>query len=404
MDMQEMEEHIGYWRDNERTFMRLFFVMFAVFVILQVILDFLVWEIFELSFWVFVLGIFRSLIFAYAITSFILGIVFVWRFKGEGIVPIRDILKTMGQVALVVALFFTLLFAADLSGVLETGLYDASDGNGPEITAARGLAMAVGFFALTFGGTLLAMLAVLVGGFGIIGMIFVFLVGGTPKLIEKLEGITRKEDTESKLIMWFFGIPAALDTDVLLVDEPAPETRFPWTRFRTAVLWQVAFGIILAIYVSLNPWLLREFSMGELFRFMSSAFVVLPFLVLPWFIHMRLSARYKGVSKDFYFYKAFKDRFTGLIIASGTLMIFLKFAYETSSIEEILAAFSSYIFIMVLCIIAFTFIYFNFFENPLAKEAYLRYVEAKEGKVDTEEAAEGSQGEDGEEESSEQGS
>ncbi|NIS21081.1 MAG: hypothetical protein GWN89_14420, partial [Thermoplasmata archaeon] len=318
--------------------------------------------IFELSFWVFVLGIFRNLIVAYAITSFILGIVFVWRFKGEGIVPIREITRTMGQVALVVALFFTLLFVADLSGTLETGLYDSMDDNVPEMTTARGLATAIGFFALTFGGTLLAMFAVLVGGFGIIGMIYVFLVGGTPKLIEKLEGITRREDTESKLIMWFFGIPEALDTDLVLVDEPAPETRFPWDRFRAAVLWQVAFGIILAIYVSLNPWLLREFSMGELFRFMSSAFVVLPILVLPWFIHMRLSARYKGVSKDFYFYKAFKDRFTGLIIASGTLLIFLKFAYETSSIEEILAAFSSYIFIMVLCIIAFTFIYFNFFE------------------------------------------
>ena len=75
MDMQEMEEHIGYWRDNERTFMRVFFVMFVTITILEFVLDIYVWKVFELAFWVLLFGIFRNLIVAYAITSFILGIV-----------------------------------------------------------------------------------------------------------------------------------------------------------------------------------------------------------------------------------------------------------------------------------------------------------------------------------------
>jgi hypothetical protein len=253
----------------------------------------------------------------------------------------------------------------------------------------------VGFGLLTFGGTMLAMLVVLVGGFGIVGMLHTLLVGGTPKLIEKLEGITRKEDTESRALMWFFTIPAALDTDVVLVDEPSPEKEFPWDRFRTAVLWQVAFGMIIAIYVSLNPWLLRAFSMNQLLRFMSTAFVIIPWLVMPWFIHRRLNARFRGVNRDFHYYSAFKDRFTRLIIAGGTLLIFLKFAWETSSPEDILTAFSSYVFIMVLCIIAFTFIYFNFFENELASETYRRWVENRAAKPEEGGEDEGGQDEGG---------
>lgn len=394
MDMDELEEQIGYWRGNERTLIRVFLVLFLAITVVEFLYDLVYREMLGLSFYGVILGIGQDLVVAYAITSFVLGIVFIWAFREEGVVPLRELFGTMVQVAVVVAIFFTLMFLADLSGWAETGLYEAADDSAPYLTDDRSIVTAVGFFLLTLGGTLLAQLAILVGGFGIMGMIYVIEVGGTPRLIERMEGITGNDDVESKAIMWFFGIPGALDTDVVLVDEPVEETTFPWDRFRTAVLWQVAFGIIIGIYVSLNPWLLRTFSMDQLFRFMSTAFVVIPFLVIPWFIHRRLNARFKGVNQDFHFYKAFKDRLTGLIIAGGTLMIFLKFAWESSSIEEILTAFSSYIFIMVLCIIAFTFIYFNFFESKLAHEVHVRWAEVR-ARIEVEDGAE--EGEDGEE-------
>jgi hypothetical protein len=395
MDLDELEEQIGYWRGNERTLIRVFLVLFLAVTIVEIAYDIVFREVLGLSFYGVILGIGQNLVVAYAFTSFVLGIVFIWAFRKEGVVPLRELLGTMAQVAVVVAIFFSVMFLADLSGWSETGLYEVADGNAPYLTGERSVVATIGFFVLTLGGTLLAQVVILVGGFGIMGMIFTFEVGGTPKLIERMEGITGKEDIESKAIMWFFGIPGALDTDVVLVDEPVEETTFPWDRFRTAVLWQVAFGIIIGIYVSLNPWLLRTFSMDQLFRFMSTAFVVLPFLVIPWFIHRRLNARFKGVNQDFHFYKAFKDRLTGLLIAGGTLLIFLKFAWESSSLEEILAAFSSYIFVMVLCIIAFTFIYFNFFENKLAHEVHERWAEARARSgmgVGTEEGEDGGDG------------
>ncbi len=349
-------------------------MMLAIFTLAQIGYDIWHREVLDLSFWRIMLGLGQDLVVAYAFTSFILGLYFVNNFKGEGIVPLREILKTMVQVSVVVAVFFTILLALDVGGHAETGLYDEG---GPEMTTARYVVTGAGFLALTFGGTFVSMLAILVGGFGIMGMMYTFEVGGVPRLLHKLEGITRREDKEAKALMWFMLIPGALDTDVMLVDEPGRESVFPWDRFRTAVLWQIAFGIIIAIYVSLNPWLLRAFSVNELFRFMSTAFVVIPFIVIPWFIFRRLNARIKGVSKDFLLYASFKDRMIRLIIAGGTLLIFLRIALETYEIMDILYAITSYIFIMVLCIIAFTFVYFNFFENMLAEECYVRWVEGK---------------------------
>ncbi len=392
MDLDELEADIGTWRGDERTLIRVFLVLFAVIAVAQISYDYWISHTLDLSFWKISIGIGQTLVIAYAITSFILGILFVYRFQGEGIVTFREVLRTMAQVSVVVAAFFTLLLVIDIADIADTQLHDAG---GPEMTAARSLYVVGGFALLTFLGTLVAQLVVFIGGFGIIGMIYTFEVGGMPRLIRKVQGITAREDTQSKAIMWFLTIPGALDTDVVLVDEPQVETAFPWERFRTAVGWQVAFGIIIAIYVSLNPWLLRNFTLNQLFRFMSTAFVVIPIIVIPWFIHRRLNSRVKGVNRDFTLYAAMKDRIVRVIIAGGTLLIFLRLALESTDPMDLMVALTSYIFIMVLCIIAFTFIYFNFFENKLAQEVYVRWQEgapAEEGPGD-EDVVEGEGGE-----------
>jgi hypothetical protein len=389
--LEEFEERMGTWRRSEITLIRVFLVLFVASALAQIAYDLVSEDILGLSFWRIVLTIGSDLVVAYAATSFVLGIYFVLAFRKEGIVPFKDIAITMLQVSIVVAVFFTVMLVLDIWDYAETGLYEVG---GPEMTSSFYHVTVLAFFALTFGGTFLAMMAIMVGGFGIMGMLFIFEVGGVPKLINKLEGITRKEDTESKVLMWFMLIPAALDTDVMLVDEQCREEVFPWRRFRTAVLWQIAFGVIIAIYVSLNPWLLRAFSVNELFRFMSTAFVVVPFIVIPWFIFKRLNARIKGVSRDFHLYASFKDRMTRVIIAGGTLLIFLRMALESSDVMDIFYALASYIFIMVLCIIAFTFVYFNFFENKLADESYARWLEGRMAETEGEDEAEGGNGEE----------
>ena len=224
---------VGRWRGRERTLIRAFFAMFATFALMMFIMDVLIWEM-EMSFWRFLLGISRDLIVGYAITSFILGIYFTWVFKGTGIVPFQRLLRKVVHVAVVVAIVFTILYCLDVSVPSEVGVLDVADFTDPGKSFAGKAVAAAMFFLLTLLASLLVQLGVLVGGFGIMGMIFVFEVGGTPRLLESLEGITRNEDRWSRVIMWFFGIPGALDTDVLLVDGPKHETTFPWRRFRTA--------------------------------------------------------------------------------------------------------------------------------------------------------------------------
>jgi hypothetical protein len=390
MDL-EVGRDLGVWKRSERTLIRVFLILFIAFTIVQVVTDLIYRELMDRSFWTITLGIGQDLVVAYAATSALLGIYFVYAFKGEGIVPLREIVTTMFQVAVVIGLFFSILLAMGWGGYIGSVFPGVDEPAGSAVTVVELFVYTVYFFAVVMATMFLAQLGVMVGGFGIIGMLYVFEVGGMPGLLYTLRGITRREDMESKVTMWFFTIHRALDTETVLVDEPGTEKTFPNDRFRRAVGWQVLFGFIIAVYVSLNPWLLRDFTISQLFRFMSTAFVVVPLMVLPWFIHARLNSRIKGTVKDFTIYAALKDRVVRLIIAGGTILIFVRMAMEEFTIEDLLAAFSSYIFVMVLCITAFTFIYYNFFENRLAEEIYRRWVRLEEAR----EASEGSDEEEG---------
>jgi hypothetical protein len=234
------------------------------------------------------------------------------------------------------------------------------------------------YFFRIFLGTIAAVVVVMVGGFGLMGTLYMMEVGIIPKFLVKIQDVTAREGLEDKIMMWVFNIHSALDTETILLDEPSVEKTFPWKRFRTAVVWQILFSFVVAIYISLNPWLSDDLEIDRLFRFISVAIVTVPLLVIPWFIHKRLGSRIKGAHKDFFLYTAMRQRMVGLMVTAGTLLIFIRIALENYSPEEIIMNFVEFTFMMVLLMIAFSFIYFNFFENKLAMEVYRRWTEAKE--------------------------
>ncbi|NOQ54626.1 MAG: hypothetical protein GQ558_08490 [Thermoplasmata archaeon] len=369
---------MGIWEGKEGRAIQVFGYLFVIFAIIVMAYSLVLVGLAEISFWIFILGLATDLLVAFALASFVMGIYYIRQFRHEGIVPIREVLKTILQVCLILALFFTFMVAVDALGMIDTGIDDPEDGSDNDL---EGLDLAISlvlYFFRTFLGTTAAVVVVMVGGFGLMGTLYMMEVGIIPKFLLKVQDVTAREAFEDKIMMWVFNIHSALDTETILLDEPSVEKTFPWKRFRTAVVWQILFSFVVAIYISLNPWLSDDLDFDRLFRFVSVAIVTVPLLVIPWFIHLRLGSRIKGAHKDFYLYTAMRQRMVGLLITAGTLLIFVRLALENHSPEEIIMNFVEFTFMMVLLMIAFSFVYFNFFENKLAMEVYRRWMKAKE--------------------------
>jgi hypothetical protein len=182
----------------------------------------------------------------------------------------------------------------------------------------------------------------------------------------------KKEDKKNSLgyaaLQWAFDIPETIDTKQLSIKPQEPSKTYPWQRFKTTFKWQVIISLVIAIDIVLNPLLHEDMTMQELFGLTALISMLIPLLVLPWEIYERLDAKIKGIVRDFRLYKGLRSRTVQTVVAFGTLIIFGRLALERMDIEELILGFVQLFITFVSIAFISTFVYYNYFEDDLAKD------------------------------------
>ncbi|MCK5253868.1 MAG: hypothetical protein KAQ96_13000, partial [Thermoplasmata archaeon] len=158
---------MGIWEGKEGRAIQIFGYLFVVFAIVVVAYSFVLVGSAEVSFWVFILGLATDLLVAFALASVVMGIYYVYHFRKEGIVPIKEVMKTILQVSLFVGLVFTFMVAVDALGLIDTGIGDPEEGSDGDLEGSDLALSLVLYFFSTFIGTAAAVAVVMVCGFGI---------------------------------------------------------------------------------------------------------------------------------------------------------------------------------------------------------------------------------------------
>ena len=298
-------------------------------------------------------------------TCFLMAIFLVGKFKGFGIHTFREMWRVIFLASLVGALFVSVLFMMDATNVIDLGMSEE------EFTGASNelefILINIILF-LIFSGIVFVIAGVFtLVMMGFVGVLYLFMVGLVPLDLRWVKRITMRGHLKARALAWVLLIPEHLDTGTLTIRMPEREREFPWRRFWNAMAWMVGFNILVAVYVSLNPFFLRSASLEELIGFMTSGFIIVPIVVLPWLAIERLDARIEGPVKDFRLFEGIRSRLVRTFLALGTLMIFIRFALEDISTERILFNFGGYVAFSFLLLFAITYIYFNYFEYELAR-------------------------------------
>ena len=205
-----------------------------------------------------------------------------------------------------------------------------------------------------------------------VGVIYLFDAGVVPVLIRWVKRITGRDHLGARALGWLLLIPDNLDTGTLTVDTPKEETTFPWDRFKLVVFWQLVSGLIIATYLNFNPFILDSLGPEQLFNLVNNALGIIPLLVIPWFVILRLNVRIDGPVKDFTLYGGIRSRMLRTFLVIGSLLIFIRITIEEIGVGEVLLNFTAYIISLALFSVLFSFVYFNFFENELAKRVVKR--------------------------------
>ena len=306
------------------------------------------------------------------------GILATYIFSKDGIISTKKIVKGFAKISLVFGFLLEIIIV----------LVIFIDGDFPENTVEL-IAMWIILYFGMFLASLTTLLAFLVFGFGIISVMVAVERGMAPEMLLHVTRITKnttdemkKKDIRSYLaysgLRWVFNIPEAVDTQNLKINRGRPFTEFPWTTLRNALIWQFIFGTLIVIYISFNPFYLEEYTFQELFNTASQITIFVPYLVLPWFLYLRLDARSKGHAKDFNLYNGRRTRMTQSFMTLGTILIIIRLGIEKVDIQAQIGTFVIYYFFFFITTFLFSFVFFNYFENDLARDVARSYKKIKD--------------------------
>jgi hypothetical protein len=273
-------------------------------------------------------------------------------------IPVRKMLVWFILASLLLGVSFALvLYTLDLTNSIELTF-----GTENEVKSL----LLIGVFLVSFVVAIIVELFLLVLGFGAIGVVIALERRYSPKILVRLANLSdnKKKGLFDRIIAWIFNIPPYLDSSTLRVNYPQGE-RFPWRRFFKATGWEVLFAALVALYISLNPFLLSGVKIESLFSSLTSIAYLLPLIILPWFIYAAIDAKITGVTRDFRLYDGIKSKVFQTLGLVGTIIVFARFALERNSGMTILILFIGFIVILLIVSTLFNFIYFNSFEEDL---------------------------------------
>ena len=225
--------------------------------------------------------------------------------------------------------------------------------------------------------------AALILAFGAVGVMTAIERRLTPWMLMRLieSGGKKGQAWTDRGLRWLFDVPDVLDTRTLSIKAPVQRTGVVWKDLWLPVALQLLFGLVLGIYVSLNPFISDRSpeTLVAIFSMLSNVALVVPVIVLPWFIFRRLGAGIKGQTKEFTLYNGIKARIFQSYFAIGTIVIIVRLSISELSLVDYLSGFISFMVILFLASVLCTFVYLNYFENALAEDISRRFLQMTKG-------------------------
>jgi len=179
---------------------------------------------------------------------------------------------------------------------------------------------------------------------------------------------SRRDGPLARVEVWAVAFPRVLDPSTLRLDPQPIDDRAAKDRFVQAMLWQLVLGMILAVYISLNPVLLQTMTFSQTFGLVSITSILVPLLLLPWSTLEALGGRVDGVREDFYLHKGARTRMMQTVVALGTLFLILRLAVQEIGADVIFWRLAGYSLTLFIVSGLVSFAYFNYFEKELVED------------------------------------
>ena len=302
--------------------------------------------------------------------SFILaGISSYLNYRKSGLIPRRRLLKWFALLSIAISIVFSVVTTLVIWAFPEEFVM-------PDVTSdpldQHLVLVFVTLFVTLVPTFFLTLLSVMIFGFGIVGVMSALERRLTPYILKVISGSSGKPKPSimERAVRWLFDIPDVLDTRNLGLEPGQPRNQVRLGDMKWPIAWQLFFGAILAVYVSFNPFLANRSSddLLSIFSLLTTAAILIPLLILSWFIYQRIGARILGQAKDFTLFNGIRARLFQSYFAVGTLIVIIRISISRIDLEAFVIGFSTFMVVLLTVAVTTTFLYLNNFENGLAED------------------------------------
>lgn len=293
---------------------------------------------------------------------FLHGVAVLYRVRRQGRVRFGRVLTWLLALTLVFSLLLLPgIYMGDAELVLEW----------VDIYSPAGIAVALLVLWLITFITALGMLCAACGAMWFLEKVMRWIVPGFLSDVKKVR-FSRRDGPLARAEAWAVAFPRVLDPATLRLEPQPLSDRAAVGRFVQAMTWQLVLGMLLAVYISLNPVLLQSMSFSQTFSLVSITSILVPLLILPWSTLEALGAKVDGVREDFYLHKGARTRMVQTVVALGTLFLILRLAVQEIGADVIIWRLAGYSITLFIISGLVSFAYFNYFERGLVEDLKAR--------------------------------
>ncbi len=289
---------------------------------------------------------------------FIEGLVCLPSHWHRGVLPNRFIIALL-VVAVLLLTAFLLSFPTYIDHLIPIELRPYVDHIG---FAYLAIMMVIGYF--------------MVCGFGVMGILGSMMRILLLPLLMKVETLSLDggDDVVGRATAYLLYIPKVIDPSDVEVDLPDMDASFPMEDMARSIAWDMGLACVIGIYFAFNPFILENLTASQALGMAVSAALCVPLFIVPWAVLDRMNARIVGPFRDHMLGDGLRRRVLGIVIASGTLLAFLRISFQEMSLDQIVITYSSYVMVNAIIAIIFMFIFHNYFERDIARDVSMLFI------------------------------
>ncbi len=180
--------------------------------------------------------------------------------------------------------------------------------------------------------------------------------------------IKRKLSSFDKAIAFAFNIPEDLDTRNVILDHSVCRSHLPWKEMGGTISLGLMVGMLLWIYISMNPAFMGNTSEYNVPMYVFSLVLLIPLIVLPWSIFKSLNVRIETNYRDYKFYNGIRATLTRMALPVFAALVFVIMAINKTSILTVMAYILTSAFTIALVIVFTSAIYYVMFEPDVVRD------------------------------------